>query len=201
MVPGVLERRLAPRNARNFPAPLQELFGERGPDAGSRSRYKGQPSCCRRNRQSIPLAGRSPHDVPRLRDRVPRRPKRPRAAARPSVRKRGRKTQPSSDTAVQLGDPQRPRPRLVCFEPGAPAVNADRLGVRGDKARCNGGVINLDDRAQIFAFREPVAKGMLQTMSRCSIPLLRSLPFASLPCSLMASRTSLVESAKRSASS
>src|SRR5256885_3431098 len=50
MVPGVLERRLAPRNARNFPAPLQELFGERGPDAGSRSRYKGQPSCCRRNR-------------------------------------------------------------------------------------------------------------------------------------------------------
>src|SRR5262249_12677267 len=40
-----------------------------------------------------------------------------------------------------------------------------------------------------------------QTMSRCSMPLVMSLPFASLPCSLMLSRTSLVESAKRSASS
>ena len=42
---------------------------------------------------------------------------------------------------------------------------------------------------------------VVQTMSRCSMPLLRSLSFASLPCSLMFRRTSLVESAKRSASS
>src|SRR5437016_782869 len=42
MVAGVLEHRRPPRNARNFPAPLQELFGERGPDAGSRSRYHRQ---------------------------------------------------------------------------------------------------------------------------------------------------------------
>jgi integrase len=39
------------------------------------------------------------------------------------------------------------------------------------------------------------------TMSRCSMPLVMSLSFASLPCSLMLRRTSLVESAKRSASS
>src|SRR6267143_4469767 len=43
MVPGVLDRWRPPRNARNLPSPLQELFGERGPNAGSRSRYKGQP--------------------------------------------------------------------------------------------------------------------------------------------------------------
>jgi hypothetical protein len=41
MVPGVLDRWRPPRNARNFPSPLQELLGKRGPNAGSRSRYKG----------------------------------------------------------------------------------------------------------------------------------------------------------------
>ena len=99
MVPGVLDRRRPPRNARNFPSPLQELFGERGPDAGSRSRHKGQP-------------------------------------------RRGART---------------------------PLFVIDGL--------------------------------LVQTISRCSMPLLRSLSFASLPCSLICSRTSLVESAKRSASS
>jgi integron integrase len=44
-------------------------------------------------------------------------------------------------------------------------------------------------------------RSALQTMSRCSMPLVRSLSFDSLPCSLMLRRTSLVESAKRSASS
>jgi len=39
------------------------------------------------------------------------------------------------------------------------------------------------------------------TISRCSMPLVRSVPFISLPCSLMFRRTSLVESAKRRASS
>src|SRR5438445_8396892 len=52
MVAGVLDRGRAPRNARNFPSPLQELLGERRPDAGSRSRDQGQPSRCRRNGQA-----------------------------------------------------------------------------------------------------------------------------------------------------
>ena len=39
------------------------------------------------------------------------------------------------------------------------------------------------------------------TISRCSMPLVMSFSFDSLPCSLMLRRTSLVESAKRSASS
>lgn len=39
------------------------------------------------------------------------------------------------------------------------------------------------------------------TISKCSMPLVMSRSLASLPCSLMLSRTSLVESAKRSASS
>src|SRR6267143_5672132 len=55
MVPGVLDRRRPPRNARNFPSPLQELSGERGPNAGSRSRHKGQP---RRGARTPPFCDR-----------------------------------------------------------------------------------------------------------------------------------------------